>query len=259
VYDSHCHLDHSRFDDDRDAVIARARAAGVTGMLLAGVDAEGRARQVALADAVAGLRVSFGVHPMVVAELDDAGVDVELDRLRADLAVRRPAAIGETGLDRRSILPRDSLPRQERAFRAQLRLARDHGLPVVLHVVRAHELALRALREERVSEVGGVVHSYSGPAELVPAYLGLGLHLSMCGTVTFPDARRARAAAAIVPLDRLLVETDAPDQAPEPHRASRNEPGLLGRVVETIAALRGDDPSALARVTAENARRLYGG
>jgi len=258
VFDSHLHLDSDRFDADRDAVIDRARAAGIDGMLLAGTDAADRARQIDLAARVSGLALCFGVHPMVAAEVDETAIAVELQLLRESLAARRPAAIGETGLDRRSFLPADSLPRQEWAFRTQIALAKEHDLPLVLHVVRAHDHAIRVLRDEGVPEAGGVVHSYSGSAELVRAYVGLGLHISFCGTVTFPDARKIRAACRAVPLDRLLVETDAPDQAPEPHRGERNEPGWLPSVVAEVAALRGEDPAEVARVTADNARRLYG-
>lgn len=258
MFDSHCHLDNARFDGDRDDVIARARAAGVDGMLLAGVDAADRVRQVALGQRHPDLALCFGVHPMVAAEVDDVTLAMELAWLRETLSARRPAALGETGLDRRSFLPAAGMPRQERAFREQITLAKEHGLPLVLHIVRAHDAAIRLLREEGVPAAGGVVHSYSGSAELVAPYVALGLHISFCGTVTFPDARKTRTACRVVPLDRLLVETDAPDQAPEPHRAERNEPAWLPRVIEAVAALRGEDPATVARVTADNARRLYG-
>lgn len=255
MYDSHCHLQHPRFDADRDDVITRARAAGVTGMLLAGVDAADLALQDAIVARYPELAQCVGLHPMVVAELTDDAVDAELDAVSARVRSRRPAAVGETGLDRRSILPASSLPRQERVFRWHLALAADAGLPVVLHVVRAHELALRVLGDGRTA---GVVHSFSGSAEIAQAYVKRGLHVSFCATVTFPEARRIHAACRAVPLDRLLVETDAPDQPPDGARGARNEPGWLPQVIAAVARLREEDPSAIAAATEANARRLYG-
>jgi TatD DNase family protein len=255
VYDSHCHLDSERFDADRDAVIQRALDRGVEGMMLAGVDRAGRSGQEALAARWPMLVLSFGVHPMVAAELDDLALASELESLAADVSRHRPRAIGEIGLDRRAILPKDSLPRQEHAFRTQLRLAREQGLPIVLHIVRAHGQALEILREG--GPWRGVVHSFSGSAESALRYLELGLDISFCGTVTYPDAARIHSAARAVPLERLLVETDAPDQTPALHRPARNEPSHLPEIVAALALLRGESHAAVATSTARNARRLF--
>ncbi|MEZ4399548.1 MAG: TatD family hydrolase [Kofleriaceae bacterium] len=138
-----------------------------------------------------------------------------------------------------------------------MRAARELGLPVVLHVVRAHDVAPRILREERVADVGGVIHSFSGPADLVPVYLRLGLALSFAGAVTWPGARRPVGAARAVPDDHLLAETDAPDQAPTPRRGGRNEPAFLGDVIAGLAAARGQAPAAVAATTAAAARRVF--
>jgi TatD DNase family protein len=165
-------------------------------------------------------------------------------------------AIGETGLDgvgeRRA-----RLADQEVVFRAQLALARERRLPLMLHILDAHGRAFEILRGDGVPS-GGVIHSYSGSAEMARDYLALGLSLSFAGSVTHPGAKRARAAAAVVPRDRLLVETDAPDQTPAPHRPGLNEPAYLGTIVSALAAARGEPAEEVARGTEGNARRLFG-
>lgn len=264
MFDSHCHLDLDAFEGDRAAAVARAWAAGIRGLLIAGVDPDGWAAQSTVARAFDGIWVSYGVHPQVVATTGDAEAEAMVTALAAaldasgdDALLAAPKALGETGLDRSPHSPPGSLERQEWAFRQQLRLARRHDLPVVLHILRAHERALAVLEDEGLPEAGGVVHSYSGSAELVPRYVDLGLHVSMAGTVTRPGARRPRLAAAAIPLDRLLVETDAPDQTPSPRRPQRNEPAWLGLVVDAVAEARGAHPQDIAQITEANARRLY--
>lgn len=260
MIDAHCHLDDPRLAPDLDAVLARARAAGVRGCVVAGVDPDGWRAQTELARQVPGVAVTYGVHPRVAAEATDGALDAMLAAL--DEAVRggghaRPVGLGEVGLDAWSKDLRATLDRQERAMRAQLALARDVDLPVVLHILRAHGRALELLRADGVPRSGGMVHCYSGPAELVPDYLALGLHVSFAGPVTWPDAAKAAAAARAVPVDRLLVETDAPDLPPVPHRGERNEPAYLPHVVAAVAAARGEDPAEVAATTAANARRLF--
>lgn len=255
MFDSHCHLHDVRVMDP-DAQIARARAAGVRGFLLAGVDPDGWRDEERLASAHPDVAIALGVHPQIVAEVDDARADAMVAALAARLAAGpRPAAVGEIGLDALGER-KATLDRQARAFRAQLALARDLDLPVSLHVLRAHGRALEILRSDGVPRAGGVVHSYSGGGELVRDYLALGLSLSFAGAVTKPGARRAREAAVLVPRERLLVETDAPDQTPEPYAPDQNEPAFLPAIVAAIAAIRSEAPGDVARYTDENARRL---
>lgn len=257
MYDSHCHLHDARVDDPA-AEIARARAAGVTGMLLAGVDPAGWLVEERLAAAHPELALSFGVHPQIIAEVDDD----EAARLVAALGERlargaRPAAVGEIGLDgvgeRRA-----SLERQARAFREQLAMARAADLPVALHILRAHGRALEILRADGIPARGGVVHSYSGGAELVRDYVALGLHISLAGSVTRPAAEKSHQAARAIPAARLLVETDSPDQTPAEHHGEPNEPAFLVDIVRAIATLRGETPAAVAAYTEDNARQLLG-
>lgn len=251
--DPHCHLDLPAFDADRAAVLARARAVGVGGWIVAGVDPAGWQRQRQLALQEPTLWWTAGLHPVAVAE--GADVRVGLDGLAAQFTGHRPAiAVGETGLDRRRQY-RASIPDQERAFRAQLALARTLDVPVVLHVVAAHGRVLELLRADGLPKRGGMMHAWSGSAELVPAFVELGLYLSLPGPVVQPNARKMRASAQCIPTDRLLVETDAPDLSPVP---GRNEPAHLPHIAAAVAALRGVEPSAVLAQSTANAMRLFG-
>lgn len=216
MIDSHCHLDDPRFDGDRDAVVARARAAGVARGVVPGVRASTWARAQALAHTY-GWGYALGTHPWYAAAEpalpDDLGGAV---------------AIGECGLDGRTGGP---LAAQEPVLEAHLALAREAGLPVILHCYRAHDRMLAILR--RHAPVRGVMHAYSGGADRVDAYVALGLHLSFAGAITWGEDTRPVRALLRVPADRLLVETDAPDQCPRPHHG-RSEPAY---VVDILAAM----------------------
>jgi TatD DNase family protein len=255
VFDTHCHLQEF---DDAAAVIARAEAAGVTRMLLAGVAPSGWARDDLLAERHPTLLVSYGVHPQLVRDVREASFDDFMQTLDDRLARRssRVVAVGEIGLDGKDE-HRGSLELQERYFRAQLQIARQHRLPVALHVLRQHPRALAILADEGVPH-GGVLHSCSASPELTRAYVALGLYVSFSGSVTWHggDNRAARAAAE-VPRDRLVVETDAPDQTPEARRPGRNEPAFLVEIVRAIAHLWGVEFAEAARLTDDNARRLF--
>ena len=253
LIDTHCHLDVAAFDGDRDAVVARAAAAGVTGIVVPAIRPRTWDALRALARRYAGdgVRAAFGVHPQIVPELDG-------DELAGDLtarlveAARDACAIGECGLDGGT--PAHEL--QEQIFRAHIRAARATGKPLVIHVLRAHDAAPRILRDE--GPVAGVLHSYSGGPELVPVYRDLGLAFSFAGPVTYGNARRPIAAARAVPAELLLAETDAPDQAPEPHRGGRSEPAFVAAVVGGLAAARGASAAEIAALTTANARRMFG-
>ena len=254
MIDAHCHLDFERFDADRDALLDSARAAGVRGWIVAGVDPTGWDRQAALAAREPAVRVAFGIHPHAAARMGPGELAAGLDALAGRLAF----AVGETGLDGSKYVPRGRLPGQAEAFRAQLALARERDLPVILHILYAHGPALEILEKDGVPACGGQVHSYSGPAELVRRYEKLGLYLSFASGVTRPEGRRVRAAAAAVSADRLLVETDCPDQRPYGREGSRNLPGWLPDVVAALAVARDEAPEAVAERTAQNARACFG-
>jgi TatD DNase family protein len=257
VIDTHCHLDVAAFADDRAAVLARAAAAGVVGMLIPAIRPATWAALTALPGQHpdAPLAVALGIHPQVVPELT-ADEDAIADALTEAIAAATTAqvvAIGECGLDRGT----GARERQVAILRAHLRAARALGLPVILHLVGAHDIAPAILRAERVDQVGGVVHSFSGSPELVPIYAELNLALSFAGPVGWTGARKPKRAAAVVPALQLLAETDAPDQTPTSRRGGRNEPAFLPEVIEGLAAARGATPAAIAALTAGNARRWF--
>jgi TatD DNase family protein len=263
MIDTHCHLDVERFHGEHAQVIARASAAGVIGMLVPAIRPATWAPLVALGAAhfSQGVRLALGLHPQIVPEL----LPEELARALPDAlcaavaAVERDhpglvVAIGECGLDGGTAAPE----LQEQLLRAQLRAARALRLPAIIHVLRAHDRAPKILREERVAEHGGVLHSYSGSADLVPIYRDLGLCFSFAGPVTYPGARRPLAACRAVPDELLLAETDAPDQAPAPHRGQRSEPAMVADVIAGLAAARGRPTAELAALTTANAQRVFG-
>jgi len=252
MIDTHCHLDLAAFDADRDAVIARAAAAGVAGILVPAIRPRtwGAVRELARRYAAAGVRGAFGIHPQIVPELDP-------DELAGDLtarlveAARDACAIGECGLDGGT----GAHALQEQIFRAHVRAARETGKPLIIHVLRAHDAAPRILRE--AGPVAGVLHSYSGGADLVAVYRDLGLAFSFAGPVTYANARRPIAAARAIPAELLLAETDAPDQAPAAHRGGRSEPAFVAAVIAGLAAARGATAATIAELTTANARRIF--
>ena len=259
MFDCHCHLTDPRIRDEAPALWAEAQRCGVEEVALAGVDEEDWRAQIEFAAGAPGVHTAFGLHPQVVAELEPGEVRRQLDALRVLVGgSHRPAALGETGLDRAVAAPA-TLPAQEAAFREQLALAREANLPVVLHILRAQEAALRILEADGVPAAGGIVHSYSGSAELVPRYVRLGLFLSFAGPVANPQAARIHQAARAVPDAFLLAETDAPDQTPWPHRPGPNRPSYLPTVIAALADVRGATPESIAALTAANARRVLSG
>ncbi len=234
MLDAHCHLDDPRFDADRDAVMDRARGAGVTGLVVPGVTPSRWRALPDLRTRYPEVRIGFGLHPEALALLTPSQVHEALVDLPSLLRDEGACCVGETGLDRRSPVP---LGEQARLTREHLAIAAELALPVVLHCVQAHGALLDLLAAH--GPVQGLVHAFSGSAELVPRYCDLGLHLSFGGAITWPGARRPPAALRAVPTERLLLETDAPDQPPASHRGGRNEPALLAEIHARAAALRG--------------------
>ena len=247
LVDSHCHIDMAQFDADRDAVVARAREAGVETMLIVGgVDEEsGHQRALRVADGL-GLPASAGVHPHEARLATEAVYD-ELKGLARE---KRLVAIGEIGLDfHYDHSPRDA---QREAFRCQVRLARDVGLPVIVHTREADDETAALLEEEGARETGGVIHCFTGGADLARRALALGFFISFSGIVAFPRATEIQEVARTMPLDRLLIETDAPFLAPPPHRGKRNEPAFVVEVARKVAALRGITAEDVGRAARAN-------
>ena len=254
MIDSHCHLDKPEFDADRGAVLARARAAGVTDLVVPAIGPDGWGALAVWAKATPGVHFGLGVHPQLLPELDPSGDGARLETLEAALARGGAVAVGECGLDAPSVAGAP-MERQLEVLRGHLRLARRFGLPVVLHCLRAHDPLLALLAEEPLP-AGGVLHSFSGSAEQVREYLRSGLHFSFAGPVTYETARKPLAAVRAVPEDRLLLETDAPDQTPRPHRG-RNEPAFVAEIAAAVARALGTTVDEVDARTTANAQALF--
>ncbi len=265
MIDSHCHLAGEEFAGDLDAVVARAQAAGVTGALciLAAGDAGEAGRAATVRRAWPAVRFAAGIHPHQAGEFAgpiQAGnlagrIDAAIDTVRRSLGQHGACAIGEIGLDYHyEFSPRDV---QQAIFSAQVRLAAERRLPVVIHTREAADDTFRILREEGPG-VGGVFHCFTGDEPMARAALDAGFHVSFAGIVTFPRAGSIRDAAKIVPSDRLLAETDAPFLAPVPYRGKRNEPAHVVRVIAALAEVRGIAAAELGSTVAANFVSLFG-
>ncbi|HEY0721065.1 MAG TPA: TatD family hydrolase [Gammaproteobacteria bacterium] len=248
LIDTHCHLDVAEFAADRLEVLGRARRAGVAGQVIPAIHAAGWPALMALCQAEAGLYPALGMHPIYLAQHRPE----HLDELRALIERERPVAIGEIGLDYFvEELDRDG---QQQLFEAQLRIARDYQLPVVLHVRKAHDQVLAALRRIRVP--GGIAHAFNGSAQQAQQYMELGFKFGFGGTVTYDRALNIRRLVVELPLDALVLETDAPDIPLASRRGERNSPEYLPEVAQAIAQLRGISIDEVARVTTANAEQL---
>jgi TatD DNase family protein len=250
LVDTHCHLDDAGFDADRDAVVMRARQAGVAAQVVPAVDAASWPKLREVCARGEGLHPAYGLHPMLLADHRPA----DLDALRAWIERERPCAVGECGLDFFvEGLDRDE---QQRYFDAQLHIARDFDLPLVLHARRAVDQVIASLR--RIGGLRGVVHSFGGSAEQARQLWKLGFMLGVGGPATYERANRLRGLVATMPVDHLLLETDAPDQPDAGIRGQRNEPARLVEILRVVARLRGEDEAAVAAATTANAMRLFG-
>ena len=259
MIDSHCHLADEAFDGDLEAVVERARDAGVDGALsMVDPTSEAEGRRAGRAAALwPALRFAVGVHPHQAGEFAEDPARAEEAVRQALEATPRVAAIGEIGLDYHY----DFAPRalQREVFARQLCLARTLRRPVVIHTRDADDDTIDVLRAEGGGAVPGVLHCFTGDAAFARRGLDLGLHVSFSGIVTFRNADTVREAAASVPADRLLAETDAPYLAPAPHRGKRNEPAWVARVVETLAEVRGSSPGRIADESDAAFAALVGG
>jgi TatD DNase family protein len=247
--DSHCHLDDSTLLVRLPEVLAAGRAVGVEKYLVPGVSPDGWDGIARLAETHAGVYPAFGLHPMR-AGCFDASL---LPGLRSFTG--RAVAIGEIGLDYQITEPPRDV--QKVAFRAQLRLAVAAGLPVILHCRRAFQDLLTIFREENGQGSGGVMHAFSGSPEVAADCVRLGLFIGVAGPVTYQNAIRPLAVVRDIPLEHLLVETDAPDLTPEPHRGKANEPAFLVEIAGKVAEIKGVSLAMVARVTTANAERLF--
>jgi TatD DNase family protein len=253
LVDAHCHLVGSQPEEETlQATLARAHAAGVHGFIAVGTDLDNSREVLAMVKGNRNLQASLGVHPHE-AKTWDSATEANLSVLLRDADVR---FVGETGLDwHYDLSPRQA---QEMAFRAQIRLARQCGKPLMIHTREAGDDTLRVLREEGAKDVGGVIHCFSETQTFAAQALDLGFYLSFSGIITFKKAEAVQAVAAWAPEDRILVETDSPYLAPAPFRGRTNEPAYVRYVAEQLAALRGLSFPRVAAITTRNLEALCG-
>jgi TatD DNase family protein len=250
LVDSHSHLDAHEFDADRDQVIERARQAGVRRQIIPAVTAAGWPKLKAICESAPGLYPGYGLHPTFLQHHRDE----HIDQLREWIARERPCCVGECGLDHYvEGLDRDF---QRRLFQAQLELAREFDLPVVVHALRAVDEVTVMLR--RVGGLRGVVHSFGGSPDQARRLFELGFHLGIGGPVTYERAQRLRGLVAGMPIEFLLLETDSPDQPLQMDRGRRNEPARLVEIAQAVAGLRGTTCEEIAQATTRNANQLFG-
>lgn len=252
LIDTHTHLDDARYNDDREAVITRAREAGVEAFITIGCDLATSRSAVALAEQYPFVYASIGVHPHEVRHVQNDWYD-EFRRLAQG---KKIVAYGEIGLDYHY---NHSSPTEQRdRFREQIQLARELTLPIIIHTREAQEDTIAILKEERASEVGGVFHCFSGDAWLAKDALDLGFYLSFSGILTFQNAAMLREIAKNTPLDRVLIETDCPYLTPVPYRGKRNEPAHVSQVAKQLAAIHPElSLEEIQRRTTENAKQLF--
>jgi TatD DNase family protein len=250
LIDTHCHLDVVEFAADRDAVIARSRAAGLVGIVVPAIRAAGWDDLLSLCDSADDLYPALGLHPVY---LDQHQAD-NLEALERVVAEHRPLAVGEIGLD--YYLKDLDRTRQQALFEAQLAIAKSAGLPVLLHVRKAHDEVLATLRRIRVK--GGIAHAFNGSLQQAQQYLELGFRLGFGGMLTFTRSSRLRRLAAELPGEAIVLETDAPDMTVAAHRGERNSPEYLPDVLQALAEVKGEDPCRLAALTTSNARAVLG-
>ena len=250
LFDTHAHMDDRRFDDDRDAVLRALADKGVALVMNPGCSLASSRNAIALAEKYDFVYAAVGSHPDVADEVNDEVLEEYRKLCKLHNKVK---AIGEIGIDYHyEDIPRDL---QLKAFRMQMELAREVGLPVIVHEREAHEDGMAIVRE--FPDVTGVFHCYSGSAEMAKVLVDKGWYIGFTGVLTFKNARKAIETAESIPLERIVLETDCPYMAPEPFRGKRNDPGYLFRMAEKLAEVRNVSVEEIHTVTTENGRRLY--
>ena len=250
LFDTHAHMDDRAFDEDREELLASLPGAGLALVMNPGCSLASSYNAVKLANAYDYIYAAVGSHPDVADEVNEDVLEQYRTLVRENPKVK---AIGEIGLDYHY----EDIPReiQLKAFRMQMELARELGLPAIVHERDAHEDGMKIVEE--FPEVTGVFHCYSGSLEMAKWLIARGWYIGFTGVLTFKNARKALEVAANIPLDRIVLETDCPYMAPEPFRGKRNDPGKLYRMAEKLAEIRGVSVEEIHRITVENGKRLY--
>lgn len=250
LFDTHCHLDVPEFAADRDAVLLRTRAAGIRQLVVPGIMEAGWEHLLDFCRREEGLYPALGLHPIYTEEHRGE----HIDRLRERVAQERPVAIGEIGLD--FFIPDPDRERQVELFEAQLAIAEEFALPVLVHVRKAHDQVLQSLKKFTLP--GGIAHAFNGSMQQAEQYLELGFHFGFGGMLTYERSKKIRKLAAELPLDSIVLETDAPDMSPAAHHGERNSPEYLPEVLDSLSEVRGENCEVLARQTTINACNLFG-
>ncbi|SKC83515.1 TatD family hydrolase [Maledivibacter halophilus] len=252
LFDSHAHLDGERFDKDRDKVVERAKASGISYIMNPGADFESSVKAVELASKYDMIYAAVGVHPHDTKDMDD----IMLELIKGLAKKPKVMAIGEIGLD----FYYDNSPRdvQKEWFRKQIRLAKNVNLPIIIHDREANNEVMNILKEEKAFDNGVLMHCYSGSAQLARQYIKLGAYISIAGPLTFKNARKAVEVVKTIPIEYLMVETDSPYLTPEPYRGKRNESSYVKYVAEKIAQIKEISFEEVAEKTTENAKKYFG-
>lgn len=251
IFDTHVHYDDPQFAEDREELLSGMKEAGIGHIVNIGANLETSGNSLELAHKYDFVYAAVGVHPSDVEELDPSGIE-KLRQLSND---PKCVAIGEIGLDYHWPEPGRDL--QKKWFREQIRLAKEVKLPVVIHSRDAAADTLEILKEENAAENGGVVHCFSYSAEVARQCVDMGFFIGVGGVITFKNGRKLREAVEILPLDKILIETDCPYLAPEPHRGHRNSSFYLPLVIETLAQIKGVSEEEVIRITEQNAMKMY--
>ena len=250
LFDTHAHMNDHAFDTDRDALLATLPGLGIRYLMNAGCSLESSRECIAMAEKYDYCYASVGSHPDAADEVNDLVLEEYRKLCKLHNKVK---AIGEIGLDYHyEDIPRDL---QKKAFIAQLELAREVSLPVIVHERDAHQDGLEIIRQ--FPDVTGVFHCYSGSAEMAQQLVDLGWYIGFTGVLTFKNARKAIETAQSIPLDRIVIETDCPYMSPEPYRGRRNDPSRVAYVADKLAQIRGVSPEEARAITLENGKRLY--
>ena len=249
IFDTHAHYDDMQFDEDRGTLLSSLTSKGISNVISCSVDFQSAVFNTGLCDNYDYIYCAVGFHPLNLRDLTDDYIS----DVRALSSHKKAVAIGEIGLDYH--YEKESRNLQIEVFRNQVILANELGLPVIVHDREAHEDTLKILKELKPR---GVVHCFSGSAESAKEIIRLGMYIGIGGTVTFKNAVKPKEVASVIPLDRILLETDAPYLAPTPFRGERNDSSLISYVAEEIARIRNDDAQNILDITDRNARTLFG-
>ena len=251
LFDSHSHYNDSKFDEDRDEILKTLPDSGIEYIVNAADSMQSLKKIIPLAEKYPYIYASVGVHPEETGNLTEADMDTLLRLSKHE----KVCAIGEIGLDYYYEDPGRDV--QKKWFDRQLSLAEEADLPVIIHDRDAHSDCIDILKGHNIKKIGGVMHCYSASAEMAPEFMSLGMYFGFGGTLTFKNAKKVQKAAYEIPIERILLETDCPYLAPEPLRGRRNDSRLIHYVAEKLAEIKGITVDEVAKITSENAKRLY--